>query len=224
MRSPAGGTIAHARSSTASASAAAALVSSATQEPDLDHRRRVVRVVDVVDGDVRPALRVEESVARVAQPAVGVELDPALGHLQAEVRDARRTPSATAPLGAVRTASATIAWFFALAAHLEHPDRRLEAALGRRGERRVGRDEDLRVAGAGRERGRQPQRVAQVADVGRRLDRRDRLPSRCPRSAVPLATTRAVRPAAMTLTLPPAGQVLERIERAPPSPPRAGRA
>ena len=79
------------------------------------------------------------------------------------------------PLGAVRTASATIAWFFALAAHLEHADRRLEGARRRRRERGVRRDQDLGVAGAGRERRGQPQRVAQVADVGGGRDRGDRL-------------------------------------------------
>ena len=80
--------------------------------------------------------------------------------------------------------------------------------VGRRRERGVGRDEDLGVARARRERRGQAQRVAEVADVGRSA-RSPAIACRTrPRSDVPFATTRAVRPAAITLTLPPAGRSL----------------
>ena len=62
---------------------------SSAPQADLDHRSRVLRVVDVVDGDVGPALGVELQRPRVAQLPVGEQLDLALDELEAEVGDRR---------------------------------------------------------------------------------------------------------------------------------------
>ena len=183
--------------------------SSLRDEPDLDDGRRV--------GRGRRCRRSTMSVwrcgsrrdPRVAQDPVGVELRSAAPPARGRGSRSTRTRSATGRWAAVRMASATIASLFASRPDLEDAHRRVERArVRRRGERRVGRDEDLGVAGARRERGREPQRVAEVADVGRRRDRRDRLLHVAQVRVVPFATTRAVRPAAMTLTLPPAGRSL----------------
>ena len=171
----------------------------------------MVRVVDVVDRDVGPPLRVERERARLAQPAVGVELDPAVDHLEAEVRDRdERAVRQAARRGADRERDDRLV--VRLAPDLEHAHGRLERALGRRGQRRVGRDEDLGVPGACGERGGEAQRVTEVADIGRRLDRRDRL----------LDPPEVRRPVGHDLGRPPRGhdadlaarrEVLERIDR-----------
>ena len=133
------------------------------------------RVVDVVDRDVGLALGIELQDAGVPQDAVRVELDAALAGSRPRLAIETKA-ECERPLGAVRTARATIAWFFDLAAHLEDAHRRLERARRRRRERGVGRDQDLGVPGAGRQRGGEPQRVPEVADVGGGRDRGDRLP------------------------------------------------
>ena len=108
--------------------------------------------------------------------------------------------------GEVRTASATIAWFL----RSRPTGRTLTGAATRPGrigrQRGVGRDEDLGVARAGRELGGELQGVAEVAacpgsTVTPSIAWRTR-----PRSVDSLTTMRALRPAAMTLTLPPVGR------------------
>ncbi len=144
------------------------------REPDLDDRGRSVRVVDVVDRDVRAALGVEADRARLAELAVGVDLDPALHELEAQVRD-RDERAVREVVGLGPDGERDDRLVVRLTPDLEDADGRLERARGRRGEGRVRGHEDLGVAGACRERRCQPERVAEVADVGRGGDRRDRL-------------------------------------------------
>ena len=114
-RSRSGGTIAHARSSSGSASPAVAPSSAAVRarraacQPDLDDRHRTR---DVVDDHLGPGLRVERrEVAGLDQDAVartarGGAAPVSMSRLATLTNTERVTPD-----GAGRTASATIAWF-----------------------------------------------------------------------------------------------------------------
>ena len=202
-----GGTIAQARSSTAERVRRDGRGLVLGRQPDLDHGGRVGRVVDVVDRDVRPALRVQHERPRLAQLAVRVQLDPPLDHLEAQVRhrDERRVRQARSARSA-------------------RPARRSPGCSGRgrpgargpapracrsgpsraprpspRGSPRRRTGPPARRRAAGRRPGRPTSEVAAIEAIA------------CftrPRSDVPLATTLAVRPAAITLTLPPAGRSL----------------
>ncbi len=77
--------------------------------------------------------------------------------------------------GAVRTASATIAWFRCDATDGQDPDRRIDGAGRRRREGSVRPDQDLRVARASGQLAGQLERVAEVAARAAGLDAVERL-------------------------------------------------
>ncbi len=181
------------------------------EQPHLDHRGRVVRVVDVVDGHVRPALGVQAQGPRVAQLPVGEHLHLALDQLEAEVGDRHEgAVGEAAGRGLHRERDDRLV--VRVAAHAQDPDRRLDGPARRRRQRGVGRDQDLGVARARRERGRQPQRVGEVADVRRRLDARDRLPD-APDVGGPVGDHPGRAAGRDHADLAAGGQVLERVDR-----------
>ena len=122
VRSWAGGMIAQARSSSASGSGGGRRGLVGVGEPHLDDGCRMVGIVDVVDRDVGPDLRIERDRAGLAQVPVGVDLDPPLDPLEAEVRDRHeRAVREVVGLGAHGERDDRLV--VRLAADLEDPDR-----------------------------------------------------------------------------------------------------
>ena len=130
-------------------------------QPHLDDGRRVLRVVDVVDRDVGPALRVEVRVRESRSRPSREQLELAVGELEAEVGDRdERAVRQAARRGADGQRDDRLVG--GVAAHPQDPDRRLERSRRRRRQRGVGRDQDLRVARARREGRREPQASARL--------------------------------------------------------------
>ncbi len=167
--------MAHARSSSASWSGSPVALGVGGGEPDLeDIDRSLPAVRDVVDHDVLARLRIERQVLGLDEHAVAVDLEPALGRVEVEVRnpDERRLGQGR---GIGPDGERDDRLVVAVAADGQDVDRGVDLGRGRARERAVGGDEDLGVAGAPGELRGELQRITEVAGRAGRPQVVDRL-------------------------------------------------